>query len=269
MTEFSGKKVLITGAAGGLGEKMALEIARQGACLILLDIAMDRLQKVAAEIVSLGAKVSCYRCDLSQKEEIYDCSKKIQADVGTPDIIINNAGIVSGKSFLDTSDDKIEKTFLVNTLAPIWLVKFFLPEMIARRTGHIVNISSAAGTIGVAGLADYCGSKFGLFGFDESLRNEFKKKRIPIHTTIVCPYYINTGMFDGVKTRFPWILPILDESRVVQKIVHAIKKNRACLMMPWIVYAVMPLRIFPVSIFDWIAQFLGIHTGMDEFKGRK
>lgn len=268
MTKFANKTVLITGAANGLGRKMALEIGRQGAHAILWDIDAKGLEKVASELSSIGAKATHYCCDLSNKDEIYDCAKKVQNTSGTPDIIINNAGIVSGKSFLELSDEKIEKTILVNTLAPIWLVKFFLPEMMARKSGHIVNISSAAGTIGVAGLADYCASKFGIFGFHESLRNELKKKKIPIQTTVVCPYYINTGMFEGVKTRFPWILPILEENKVVQKILLAIQKNRPCLMMPWIVYAVMPLRILPVGMFDWIARFLGIHTGMEEFHGR-
>jgi len=87
-------------------------------------------------------------------------------------------------------------------------VREFLPDMIKRNEGHIVSIASMAGHTGVNGLVDYCASKFGAIGFDESLRNEMKSLNSKVRTTCICPYYINTGMFDGVKTNF--LLPILD-----------------------------------------------------------
>ena len=119
--------------------------------------------------------------------------------------------MVSGKRFLDCSDDEIRRTMAVNTMAHFWTVKAFLPEMIARDSGHVVTVASAAGTIGVSRLADYCASKFAAVGFDESLRVELGQIAPGVVTTVICPFFITTGMFDGVRTRVPWLLPILDE----------------------------------------------------------
>ena len=95
---------------------------------------------------------------------------------------------------MELTDEQVQKTMDVNIMAHMWLAKAFLPEMIRTNCGHIVTISSAAGILGVNGLADYCASKFAAFGFDESIRLELKAQNITgVHTTCVCPYYINTG----------------------------------------------------------------------------
>jgi all-trans-retinol dehydrogenase (NAD+) len=125
------------------------------------------------------------------------------------DILINNAGIVSGKKILDITERDLKKTFDVNAISHVFTVKEFLPEMLKQDKGHIVSIVSVAGIIGVPGLSDYCGSKFAAFGIDESLRLELKNLKSNVTTTCVCPYFINTGMFEGVKTDFP-LLPMLD-----------------------------------------------------------
>lgn len=99
----------------------------------------------------------------------------------------------------------------INTTAHFWTVREFLPEMIKKNHGHVVTIASIAGWIGVRGLADYCASKFGAVGFDESLRFELRALKSNVKTTCICPYFINTGMFDGVKSKFPLLFPILTE----------------------------------------------------------
>ena len=121
---------------------------------------------------------------------------------------------MSGKDFLELPDDKIEATFDINVLSLFWTGKAFLPSMIQRNRGHIVTIASASGLIGVARLADYASSKWAAVGFDESLRAELSKVAPGVMTTVVCPFYINTGMFRGVRSRFPFLLPILEEDDV-------------------------------------------------------
>ena len=98
--------------------------------------------------------------------------------------------------------------------------------MIQRNRGHIVTIASASGLIGVARLADYASSKWAAVGFDESLRAELSKVAPGVMTTVVCPFYINTGMFRGVRSRFPFLLPILEEDDVARRVVHAIQTDR-------------------------------------------
>ncbi|HBZ54527.1 MAG TPA: short-chain dehydrogenase, partial [Syntrophobacteraceae bacterium] len=159
-------------------------------------------------------------------------------------------------------------TMDVNITAHFWTVRAFLPGMIQANRGHIVTIASAGGIVGASRMVDYCASKFAAFGFDEALRMEIRKNRWRIKTTVVCPYYINTGMFAGVRTRFPWLLPILEEELVAGRIMHAIQFNKKRLLMPLIVYSVWLLRLLPVVVFDWITTLLGINACMDEFRGR-
>jgi all-trans-retinol dehydrogenase (NAD+) len=118
-------------------------------------------------------------------------------------MLINNAGVVSGRALLDTPDELIERSFSVNTLAHFWTVKAFLPTMLENDHGHIVSIASMAGHVGIPKLIDYCASKFAAVGFDEALRLELEVMGAEgVHTTAICPYFIQaTGMFDTVNSR--------------------------------------------------------------------
>jgi len=261
--------VLITGAGSGIGKLMALLCAKEGSRLILWDLNKENVEKVASEIKAKGGKAWAYQADVSNKDMVYSLADKIKKEIGKVDVLINNAGIVSGRPFLECSDAQVQRSLDVNILAHFWTTKAFLPDMMKTNHGHIVNIASAAGVVGVAGLADYCASKWAVIGFTESLRFEFKKQKLKgVKTTLVCPYYINTGMFEGVKTRFGFILPILKQEYVAKRIVKAIKKNWAELLMPRIVYTVPMMRILPTFLFDLICIILGVSASMDEFKGR-
>ncbi|GEM_PF-13040 len=268
MTKLTGKNVLITGAGSGIGRLMALCLAARGARLILWDINADNLARVASEITAQGQFVRTYLCDISDRIAIMQTAQKVLKEFSGIDILINNAGVVYGKSFLEYTDDQIEKTIAIDQMGIIWTMRAFLPQMVKQNSGHLVTISSAAGLIGVARLSAYCIAKFAVFGLDESLRMEFKKKHLNIKTTIVCPYYIDTGMFAGVKTRFPLLLPILNQEKVAEKIVRAVEKDKPRLIMPLMVFSVPVLRLIPVKWFDWLTTFFGINASMDEFIGR-
>ena len=269
MTLLKYKNVLITGGAGGIGHLVAEGMAEAGATVVLWDLDKDKLKKAAKSIKDKGGRVYTHVCDVTDRKAVYKKIEKVKRDCGNVDILINNAGIVSGKPFWELTDEDIQTTMDVNMMAMFWTVKAVLPDMIEANSGHIVTISSAAGIVGATKLTDYNASKFAAFGFDESLRMEFKKNKMNIRTTIVCPYFINTGMFKGVKSRFSWLLPILEEKEVAKKIVKAIKSNRPRLIMPGLVYASWMMRYLPVSVFDWISAFLGVSTAMDQFEGRK
>jgi len=267
MTDINGKRALITGAASGIGRLLATRLANAGASLVLWDIDSTGLGQVQTELTSAGHEADVYTCDLSSREEIAAMAAQTLADSGPVDILINNAGIVSGKNLLDVPDREIERTFQVNTLALFWTVRAFLPSMLERDSGHLVTVASAAGIAGTAKLTDYCSSKFAAVGFDESLRLELKQQESKVITTVVCPFYADTGMFDGVKTRFSWLLPILKPDDVARRIVKAIRRNRRRLIMPWFVYTSWPSRLLPVSWFDALMTFFGVSHSMDEFRG--
>jgi all-trans-retinol dehydrogenase (NAD+) len=184
------------------------------------------------------------------------------------DVLVNNAGVVGGRPLLELSDAQIETTFAVNTLALFWTTRAFLPAMIERGSGHLVTIASASALIGVAKLSDYAASKWAAMGFDESLRAELRTLAPGVRTTVVCPYYVDTGMFRGVRSRFPRLLPILREEDVAAAIVRAVQRDRRRLVLPPLVGLLPLLRVLPVGAFDRIATFLGVNASMDAFRGR-
>eukprot|EP00672_Neobodo_designis_P028698 CAMPEP_0174828872 /NCGR_PEP_ID=MMETSP1114-20130205/1582_1 /TAXON_ID=312471 /ORGANISM="Neobodo designis, Strain CCAP 1951/1" /LENGTH=292 /DNA_ID=CAMNT_0016062599 /DNA_START=27 /DNA_END=905 /DNA_ORIENTATION=+ len=262
--KIAGEVVLITGGGSGIGRLMAHRFAARGASIVLWDLNKEGLEKVQGEITAKGAKCSTYVVDVTDREKVYSTARA----VGKVDILINNAGIVTGKSILDCPDALMEKTVQVNTISHFWTIKAFLPGMLERNSGNIVTIASAAGLNGVAGLVDYCASKFGAVGTGEALYMELKKRNSAVRTTTVCPYYINTGMFEGAKTKFEFLLPILDEKYVADRIVLATVRGEELLCMPYIVHVARMLKVLPASWQLRIAQFLGVTDSMDDFKGR-
>ena len=268
MSDYTGRKVLVTGAASGLGRLMALKISAAGGELVLWDVDRAGLEAVRGEIARTGRPASVYPCDLTDRHAIAASARQTLADHGGIDILINNAGVVSGKGLLEISDESIQRTFDVNALALFWTTRAFLPGMIARDRGHVVTIASAAGIVGTSRLVDYCASKHAAVGFNESLRLELRRQRSHVRTTVVCPFYISTGMFAGVKTRFPLLLPILEPEYVVTRIVEAVERNRARVILPRLVFATFLARLLPVPLFDATMEFLGVNRSMDEFTGR-
>ncbi len=265
MSYFKDKQILITGAASGLGKQMAEKMGERGGKLILLDIDDSGLATVKDDLVSKNIDVSTLTCDLSDRNNIYEVTSKIDR----VDILINNAGFVTGKYILDAPDDLIERTYKVNILSHFWLVKRFLPGMLERDSGHIVSIASAGGLAATPRMTDYCSSKFAVIGFDESLRLELRKLKSNVLTTVVCPFVVDTELFAGAKTRFKFLLPILKQEYVVNRIVNAISKRKRRLIMPRFVYTIFPLRLLSPSFQDSILDFLGANRPMDEFVGKE
>ena len=269
MTSFAGKNVLITGSAGGIGRLMALKAATRGANLILWDVNLVALEELGDQLARWGFHGTTYaQCDLGDRDEIAETAAKVLADHGGIDVLINNAGIVSGKALLDLTDEAIERTFRVNTLALFWTTRAFLPGMMARGEGHIVTIASAAGLVAAPKMTDYAASKHAAVGFDDALRVELRRLGYRnIRTTIVCPYYINTGMFKGARTRFRRLLPIMEPEDATNKIIEAIERNKRRLVMPPFAMINYPGRLLPLSLFDRVAEFVGISKSMDDFTG--
>jgi all-trans-retinol dehydrogenase (NAD+) len=269
MTDIAGRHVLVTGGASGIGRLVALRMAGLGARVSVWDIRREALDAVVSELQKSGPEPARgFLCDVSRRADVYRVADETMAAGGPVDVLVNNAGVVSGRPLLELPDEKIEATFAINTLSLFWTTKAFLPAMVERGRGHLVTIASASALIGVAKLSDYAASKWAAMGFDESLRAELKKTAPALRTTVVCPYYIDTGMFRGVKSRFPRLLPILREDEVAARIVRAVQRDQRQLIMPPLVALLPVLRILPVAAFDWIARFLGVNASMDAFQGR-
>ncbi len=268
MLDFNGMNIVITGAASGLGRLATERLVAAGATVHAVDVDVDGLARLAADAEGADGSVLSYPCDLTSRRAIAEMATAVRAASPAVDMLINNAGIVSGRSLLEISDEQIERTFAVNTLALFWMTRAFLPAMIRRDSGHIVTIASAGGLVGTARLTDYCSSKFAAVGFDESLRLELKRLNSRVHTTVVCPFYIRTGMFDGVNTRFPWLLPILEPEYVVDRMLEAVRRGKRRLILPRFAFSIFLARLLPMTWFDAVMAFFGISKSMDEFVGR-
>ncbi|KAM6210153.1 epidermal retinol dehydrogenase 2-like isoform 1-T2 [Sarcoramphus papa] len=267
----SGEIVLITGAGSGIGRLLSLKFASLGATVVLWDINQEGLKETSRLARENGAvRVHSYICDCSKRQDIYRVADQVKKEVGDVSILVNNAGIVTGKRFIDSPDSLVEKTMEVNIMAHFWTYKAFLPAMMASNHGHLVSIASSAGLIGVNCLSDYCASKFAAVGFAESVGLEMRDLgKTGVKTTIVCPYFINTGMFDGCRTKWPRLLPTLEPEYVAEKIITAIRRDQEILLLPRSLYFFFAFKnILPVKVTVLLADYFGNFRIMDSFKGR-
>lgn len=266
----AGAIVLVTGGASGIGKEMAIGATHRGAKhVIIWDIDEDGGEAVVRKIESFGGHVSFYHVNLLDPGAITSTGEQVLADLGRVDVLINSAGIVTGKHFLDLTDDDVTRTFGLNTFALYRTTRIFLPGMLERGKGSVVTIASAAGLVGVARQTDYSASKFAATGFNESLRAELHHSGHDLHTLIVQPYYINTGMFDGVETKYSSLLPILETDEVAAKVLDAIEAGRQSLVLPPFAALIKLLKILPVPLHDKLCDLFGINSTMDDFTGRK
>ena len=267
--KFENANVLITGGASGIGKIMGRMALEKGAsCLIIWDINPQTIATAVSELSKIG-KVKGYIVDVSRNELVVEGYNKVVSECGEVDILINSAGIVtSNKTFDKQTADEIVRTININTIAPMFVTRAMLPGMIARNRGHVCNIASAGGMLSNPKMSVYAASKWGAIGWSDSVRIELQDMKSDVHFTTVAPYYINTGMFDGVKSR---IIPILKPEYVCKRIIRAIERNKSFRGIPFGFHFIRFWQfILPTRIFDWLfGEVMGIYHTMDNFTGRK
>jgi len=268
MKSVKGKIVLITGGALGMGRELARMFAKDGARIVLWDLRQSDLDKTAEEIKQLGAEVHTYVCDVTNRQLVYDTAAKVKKEVGIVDILDNNAGVVFAGMFFEVPDDKLQKTMEVNVNGPMWCTKAFVPDMIKRNDGHIIMMASAAGLIGVPGLAVYCASKHAVVGLSDALRGELWRMGAKnVKLTIVCPSFVKTGMFEGVKP--PTATPWLSTEQMSRKIYLGCLKEKPYVREPFMVKTIPFLKgISTVRTLDMVGHILGMDSAADTWKGR-
>ena len=225
--------VLVTGASTGIGRCLALDFAKQGAVVIGCGRSQDRLDRTLNEVRRVSPSSVMIPCDVGNRQDVQSMVVKVLADFGKIDILINNAGIGMRKPFAETSVDSIEEIMRTNYLGMVYCTHAVLPSMIARGSGHIVNISSVAGIFGTLNLSGYCASKFAMNGFSESLYYELKP--LGIHVSIICPGPVRTDFnraFADIKPKSPGFLMLAPET-VSRLVIRAIDAKKFEAMMPW------------------------------------
>jgi len=180
MESLKGKNALITGAGKGIGKAIALALAKEGVNTALLARSESDLRQVAKEIEAFGVKASVLTADVADMTAVNSAVEKAKADLGTIDILINNAGIATFGSFLELEPTQWEQIIKVNLMGVYYVTRAVLPDMIAQKTGDIINISSTAGQRGSASTSAYSASKFAVIGLTESLMQEVRKHNIRV-----------------------------------------------------------------------------------------
>jgi 3-oxoacyl-[acyl-carrier protein] reductase len=248
METLNQKRVLITGAARGLGQALALRLAAEGARLILVDCDVAGLCVTAGLVSESAADVATFECDLTDPQQISQTVARIRERFHGIDVLINNAGVAWYGTVANMSAEEWERVLAVNLLAPIQLIREFLPDLQAQPEAHILNVSSVYGLMATNRATAYHCTKFALVGLSEALRAECDRNGLGV--TAFCPGFMQTDLFspaeDGKPDRRPPAWLCSSTARVADKAVKAILRDRRMVVvspLAQVLYATR--RVFP------------------------
>jgi len=247
--EFKNKTVLITGASSGIGRATAILFAKKGANIILVARRKEKLEQVENDLKKFNVSTLVCKCDISDKSQAQKMSEKVFEKYESIDILVNNAGFAIYGSFSNLTTEKIESQMKTNYFGMIYCIKNFLPSMIKKKSGHIVNVASVAGSFGLPGIASYCATKFAMLGFSEGLKHELKGTGVGL--TVVSPIRVRTNFFDHESfEKMPKYSPTsLSPETVAKAILRASNSPRLEIIVPSVVrIAVWIKSTFPYLI---------------------
>ena len=238
---------VVTGASSGIGRLIALRLAREGAAVGLVARRRAELDRVADEIRAAGGTAVVLPCDVAERRDVEAAAAEALAQLGSVDLLVNNAGYGHHRRFLDWSVEDIERMMRVNYLGTVYWTKALLPQMVERRKGCLVFIASVAGKLGVPDETAYAASKFAMVGLAEALSLEVEDQGV--HVLTVCPGAIRTDFFDAeALERMPPVSrdTMVDPEPLVDAIFDALAKRKRELTFPrfirtgYIVRAIAP-----------------------------
>ena len=247
--DFKNKVVLITGASSGIGSASAKKFAKEGANLILVARNKNKLNQVAANLKQFNVSILVCECDVSNKSDVEQMARTILEKYDSVDILVNNAGFAIYGSVSKLSIEEIESQMATNYFGMIYCIKNFLPKMIKKGSGHIVNVASVAASFGLPGIASYCASKFAMLGFSEGLKHELKGTGVGV--TVVSPIMVRTNFFDHPSfEKMPKYSPTsLSPETVANAILKAADSPRLEIIVPSFVRgAIWMKETFPYLI---------------------
>jgi len=268
MRDVKGKIAFNPGAGMGRGRWGAMKFGAEGARLIITDVNGEALEQVRAELAEAGRDVAAYVLDVTNRQAVYALAERTAAEVGVVQILVNNAGIVYNGDLLMADDGQIAKTVEVNLMSHFWLYKAFLPGMIAAGEGHVLTMASAAGLMGVAGVAPYSASKWAAIGLCESVRYEMLRAHNNVKFTIVCPGFVSTGMFAGAKP--PLFTKFLSPERLVEAAYRGFRRNKVYVVEPFgVKFTPFLHTLLPKRTFDRLQAYLGVNNSTQHLTGRR
>jgi NAD(P)-dependent dehydrogenase (short-subunit alcohol dehydrogenase family) len=256
--ELRGAVVVVTGASSGFGELAALRFARGGAHTVLAARRVERLETLADRIGSRGGSALAVRCDVTRLEELEALRDRVDETFGRCDVLVNNAGIPGGGPFRTMPVDHLERVIDVNLRAVVLGTKLFLPMMLERRRGHVVNVASLAGRFATPGAAVYGATKHGVVAFTEALYHELASYGILV--TSVNPGFSPTEAF---RARGPSVVN-LDPDDVAALIVDVVRKGIAPeISIPRSLSALQAFRVLTPPLYRWGVRAIARRYGRE------
>jgi short-subunit dehydrogenase len=246
---WQGRVVLVTGASSGIGKGLAAELARRGAQVGLLARRSDLLEEIVNKISAQKGKAIALPADVRDAAEVRTAADRLRSEYGPVDVLIANAGVGGTTSAIELAPTEVARVIDVNLLGAVNSVAAVVPEMIQRKEGQLVAISSLSAYRGLPKSAAYCASKAALSSFFESLRIDLKGKGVDV--TIIHPGFIKTPLTAGRKAKLPFLLELDD---AVAKIIWAIERKRKSYAFPWQLASLVRFAmLMPNSMYDWFA----------------
>ena len=254
MDKIRGKTIVITGAARGIGFATAQALIARGARVVIGDRDVALGESAVAKLSNLGP-VSGYPLDVADPESFATFLDKARADGGGRiDVLINNAGVMPVGPFLDQSDQAVRSAIEVNFYGVVNGCRLVLPEMVKRRSGHIVNIASLAGMLAVPGQALYAGTKFAVVGLSTALADEFAPQGVQI--SCVMPTFTNTELISGTRTG-GMTTPVEPED-IAAAVVRTLDKPKTAVSVPYALRFVAASTAFlPPRGRRWLSAKMG------------
>ena len=250
MNSFQDKVVMITGASSGIGRGLAVELGRRGAKVGLVARRANVLEEVIREIEAVGSKAVAVPADVQDAASMSAAAEKVRAELGPIDILIANAGIGPTRDAAEISAEEIAGVINVNVIGASNSAAAVIPDMVARRSGQLVVISSLAAYRGLPKSAAYCASKAAVSAFFESLRLDLMPRGIAV--TIIHPGFIKTPLTSGRDAQMPFLMELDD---AVQKMLRAIGERRKRYSFPWQLATIVRLgMVMPFWMYDQISR---------------
>lgn len=251
MSFWKGKIVLLTGASSGIGEALALELAKRGAILGLLARRESLLRDLVAKCERKGTAAREFPCDITDEICVADVAHSLRSEFGKIDVLIANAGIGgNSKHAKDLKPEDFRRVVDTNLIGAVNSVSAVLPQMIEQGAGHLVAISSLAGFRGLPKSAAYCASKAAMTAYFESVRLDVQHKGVSV--TIIQPGFIKTPLTSGRAAKMPFLMELEDS---IPYFLRAIEKRKKFAAFPWqLATLVRAGRVFPAWLYDRIAS---------------